>query len=246
MAATGIRYLDPNTTPMKIHSPSRFSRLILPAFLLLLTPGVAAPDAPKVTEDGLTQVAKSKADLVYVRSGVSFAGYKKLMLIEPTIAFRKNWQTDQKFQTPSNPVTDADMAKMIETGKQVLVEEFGEALTKAGYTFVAERGADVLAIKPQILELDIAVPDPDNSIGSYKKVYTDDAGEATMVIELYDSVTGQLLARAFDRTTADYNSFNRRTERTQQTNLQDAHYVTREWARMLVKGLERAKAAKTP
>jgi len=232
---------------MKTHLLPRAAHLILPAALLLIIPArAAASDAPQVTPDGLTLVEKSKADLVYVLSGVSFAGYKKLMLVEPTIAFRKNWQTDQKFQTPSNPISDADMAKMIDMGKKVLVEEFAEALTKAGYTFVAERGPDVLAIKPQILDLDVGVPDPDNSIGSYKKVYTDDPGDATMVIELYDSVTGQLLARAFDRTTAEYNSFNRRTERTQQTNLQDAHYVTREWARMLVKGLERAKAAKTP
>jgi hypothetical protein len=219
---------------------------LLSVVLFLFTAGVAAAAVPEVTPEGLTLVKGAKADVVYVRPGVSFAGYTKLMLIEPTIAFRKDWQKDTQWNEARGRVTDAEMAGMIATGKKILIEEFAKTLMAAGYTFVQATGPDVLAIRPAIQELDIPAPDPSNQIGSYNRVYTEQSGEATLAVELYDSVTGQLLARAYDRTTGDDPAFNRRSERTQQTNIQDAHLLMREWAKMLAKGLERAKAAKMP
>jgi len=231
---------------MKTHSTPRSSRLVLSATLFLLAAGATVPVFSEVTPDGLTQVKKAKADLVYVRSGVSFAGYNKVVLLEPTVAFRKNWQADGSVAAAKRPVTEAEMAKMIDTGKKMLVDEFSRRLAKAGYTLVTAAGPDVLAIKSAILELDINAPAPDSQIGSPNKVYSDRTGEATLVVELYDSVTGQLLARAYDQTAGDYDSFRRNTERTQNTNIQDAEYVMSDWARKLVKGLERAKEAKIP
>jgi hypothetical protein len=128
----------------------------------------------------------------------------------------------------------------------MLTEEFSRRLTKAGYTLVTESGPDVLAIKSAILELDINAPTPASQRGSPNKAYSDRTGEATLVVELYDSVTGQLLARAYDQTAGDYDSFSRNMERTQNTNLRDAEYVMSDWARKLVKGLERAKEGTIP
>ena len=232
--------------PMKTHPTPRSSRLVLPVTLFLLAACATVPALSEVTPDGLTQVKKAKADLVYVRSGVSFAGYNKVVLLEPTVAFRKNWQAESSSKAVNRPVTDADMAKMIDTGKKMLTEEFSRRLTKAGYTLVTVAGPDVLAIKSAILELDINAPVPESERGSTNKVYADRTGEATLVVELYDSVTGQLLARAYDQTAGDYESFRRNTERTRNTNIQDAEYVMNDWSKKLVKGLERAKEGKIP
>lgn len=219
---------------------------LLSAVLFLLTVGVAAAAVPDVTPEGLTLVKGAKADVVYLRPGVSFTGYTKLMLIEPTIAFKKDWQKDTQLDNARGRVSDAEMAGMIAMGKRILIEEFARTLMAAGYTFVQTTGPDVLAIRPAIQELDIPAPDPSNQIGSYNKVYTEQSGEATLAIELYDSVTGQLLARAYDRTSGDNAAFNRPKERTHDTNVQDAHLAMREWAKMLAKGLERAKSTKVP
>lgn len=233
---------------MKTHSLSRSSRRILPAALFLLAAFATTPGFSEVTEDGLTRVDKTKADLLYVRAGVSFAGYKKVVLLEPAVAFKKNWQANSNstIEPTGHPVSDEGMAKMIATGKKMLTDEFSHRLTKAGYTLVNEPGPDVLAIKSAILELDVYAPDPDSQLGLFKKVYTEYAGEATLVIELYDSVTGQILARAYDQTAGEYDSFARSTARTHQTNLRDADYVINDWGRKLVKGLERAKEGKVP
>jgi len=229
---------------MKTPPAPRSFRLIPLGALLLVT--ACATAAPQVTPDGLTEVRNTRADALYVRSGVSFAGYTKVVIIEPTIAFRKDWQADKKMEQPLRPVTDADMAKMIAMGKKLLVEQFARALTKAGYTLANETGADVLAIKLAIQDLDVAAPDPNNDAGSsFNKTYSA-ASEATLAIELYDSVTGQLLARAYDRRSGETRSSSSATERTQQTNITDASYAMGQWARLLVKGLEDAKAAKVP
>src|SRR4051812_22404913 len=117
--------------------------LRLPVALFLFVACATIPQASEVTADGLTQVTKAKVDLVYVRAGVSFASYKKVVLLEPTVAFKKNWQADTSLEAAKYQVSDEDMAKMIATGKKMLTDEFTQRLTKAGYTLVNEAGADV-------------------------------------------------------------------------------------------------------
>lgn len=63
-----------------------------------------------------------------------------------------------------------------------------------------------------------------------------------LVIELYDSVTEQLLVRAID-TKRDDDSFAWRIPRNQSTNIRDARAAFQSWAKMLAKGLDRARKA---
>src|SRR5688572_30425926 len=103
------------------------------AFSLSAATLVRAATPPETTPDGLVLLKKTSADLVYHRPGVSFGGYTKVLLVEPTIAFRKHWKTDISFETPSRPVTDADMERIIAKGKELLLEQLAAELTKAGY-----------------------------------------------------------------------------------------------------------------
>jgi hypothetical protein len=212
--------------------------------LLLVFSGraFAAVQAPDTTPDGLARVKKAQADMVYRRPGVSFAGYTKILLVEPTIAFRKDWQLNIKFQTPTRPVTSDDMQKMIVKGKGLLIEEFAAELTKAGYTLATGVGPDVLAVKPMIYDLDIYAPEPDDVNQSWAKIYTHGVGEATLVVELFDSVSGQVLARAYDQKSSEDNHSTWLVPRNQVSNIADARRAFSEWAKMLAEGLNRAKA----
>jgi hypothetical protein len=225
---------------------SALSRRLLVTFTALVAAaaGIAAAP-PETTPDGLALVKDAPADLVYRRPGVSFAGYKQILLVEPTIAFRKHWQTNVQMQDPRHPVSSEDMAKMIAQGKKMLLEAFAEELTKAGYTLANGVGPDALALKPAILDLDVYVPDPNNLLmGMASKTYTDGAGEATLLLELYDSETGQLLARAFDQKGGSGDNYTWRIPRNQATNVSAARNALADWAAMFVRGLERAKTAK--
>lgn len=199
--------------------------------------------APETTPDGLVLVKKTSADLVYHRPGVSFGGYTQVLLVEPTIAFRKHWKTDINFETPSRPVTDADMQRIIAKGKELLLEQLAAELTKAGYKLADGVGPDVLAVKPQIFDLDVFAPQPGDLAATVANTYTKGVGSATLMIELFDSPTGQLLARAFDQKSSEENRSTWTVPRNQASNTGDARRAFADWAAMLAHGLERAKAA---
>jgi len=206
----------------------------------------AAEKPPEKTPDGLALVRDTEADLVYRRPGVSFAGYRKILLVEPTIAFRKNWQTNLQVTDPGHPISGKDMEKMIAKGKELLLQAFAEELTKAGYALADGIGPDTLALKPAILDLDVYVPDPNNELGAVSSIYADGAGEATLVLELYDAETRQLLARAFDQKGSKGDNYTWRVPRNQATNVIAAQNALSGWAKMFVRGLERAKTAQMP
>jgi hypothetical protein len=52
----------------------------------------------------------------------------------------------------------------------------------------------------------------------------------------------QLLVRAYDTKSNENDGFNWRMPKTQASNIRDARFAFQDWARMLVKGLDAAKA----
>ena len=93
-----------------------------------------------------------------------------------------------------------------------------------GFEIVSEPDYDVLLVRAAIIDLDVTVPD--TSAAGRSRSYTADSGAATLYIELYDSVSGQILGRAFDRQAARQNtSVMRWTNRA--SNTADARRVFR-------------------
>ena len=221
---------------------SRLPLLAVLAFTLAFATRSSAATPPETTPDGLALVKKTSADLVYRRPDVTFGGYTKILLVEPTIAFRKNWKTDISFKTPSHPVSDADMQRIIGKGKELLIEQLAAVLTKAGYSLADGVGPDVLAVKPAIFDLDILAPTTSDLPATVENVYTKGVGSATLMIELYDSSTGQLLARAFDQKSSESNRSTWGVPRNQASNTADARRAFADWSEMLAEGLKRAKA----
>ena len=101
----------------------------------------------------------------------------------------------------------------------------------------------MLAVKPAIFDLDILAPVPGDMPATMAKVYTKGVGSATLMIELYDSPTGQLLARAFDQKSSESNRSTWGVPRNEASNTGDARRAFADWSAMLARGLERAKAA---
>ena len=210
--------------------------------LVLLAACTASSNWPDVSDDGLVRVEhkKSRANAIYVLKDADFNGYEKIKLEEPSIAFRKYWKEDINSSRTLSRISDRDMEKMIARGKKLLTEEFTKRLEKGGYKVVNEGGANVLEVKPSIVDLDVYAPDPSNLSNAWTQTYTRGSGEATLILELYDSMTNQLLARVIDRK-VDQDSYISRIPRTQASNIADARRAFNEWARMLAKGLDEAK-----
>jgi len=216
--------------------------LALGSLLLLAACATTAPDA---IPEGLVRVKDTQADLVYVRPGIDFAKYTEFYLIEPTIAFRADWESDMALPGGGGGmITSSDIERMKDTGKKLLAEEFDAELTKGGFTLVKQPGAHALAVKASIVDIYVTAPDPSNLAGTWGRTYARSGGSATLEIELYDSVSGQILARAHDEKVQGEDGWSWRFQRNQMSNINDARVAFAGWAEMLVNGLKRAKAAK--
>jgi len=186
-------------------------------------------DIPEFTHDGLQRVIDSKAAIAYVKPGVDFSVYDRFMILDCYVAFKKDWQKDynRDQRSTSGKVTDKDMERirneMAKVFREVFVEELSE---NDGYELVDAPADGVLLIRPAIIDLVATAPDTQSAGRSY--TFVDSRGAATLYIELYDSVSGEVLARAVDRK-AD-RSHGTMQWATRTGGRADAKRILRKWA----------------
>jgi hypothetical protein len=115
-------------------------------------------------------------------------------------------------------------------------EEFARELQATGnYQVVSESGPDVLRVTPRIVNLYLNAADAGSVART--RTYMTSAGELTLLAELHDSSSNQLLMRVADRREAD----NVRLERTNgMVNDSEIRTVAGTWARVLRKALDKA------
>lgn len=219
---------------------SLFPTLVVFMAAVFLT-GCETTSAPAVSEDGLVRIKSKRADVVYVQPGASLDGYDKIMLIEPQISFRQDWQSDWNMNNPMRRVDDRYVVDAVATGKRLLQEEFAKALTKKGFTLVDQPGPDVLTVKPAIIDLDIYAPDPNNTAGMWSKTYSNGSGRATMFLELFDSSSNQLLVRIMDTRDNENDGYSWRMQRNRAINMNDARFAFSAWGTDLANGLIQAQ-----
>jgi hypothetical protein len=217
----------------------RLAKIAATFGLALMVAGVATPAPaaePPAEWDGLNRTPSKQVDLLYVRSGASLAGYQRLRLDPVQVAFDKNWTPNRDARSLSQRISSADMEKI----KTDLATEFRKILKaelgKSGYGFVDENGEDVLRVTAAIADLSITAP---GNSDARSRSYVANAGAMTLVLELRDSVSGQLLARVIDRQEARANG--RFEVSSRAANSGEAITVMSRWAGLLRKGLEDVK-----
>ena len=187
---------------------------------------------PVATEtiDGLVLVEGAKS--AYVKPGADFTPYTKIMLLDCQVAFREDYVRDyNRGRTGSNRLRSSDIERIKEDVAGLFREVFTEVLSeKDGYEIVDEAGDDVLLIRPAIIELDITAPDT-RSTGRTRN-FTSSSGSATILIELYDSVSGAILARAAEFKESKYRGGNL-SYTNSVTNRSDAKRIFKDWAKRL-------------
>ena len=207
---------------------------------VLLSPAVAdKQELPPINEDGLHLLEESNAAIVYVDPAASLTPYNKVMLLDSYVAFKKNWARDQRRTSIDRR---GPTAREIEEIKQNLATEFRkvfvEQLTENGYEVVTEPADDVLLVRPAIINLDVNAPDTQQAGRS--RTYVESAGEMTLYVELYDSVTGDIIAKAMDAQ-ADRGFGGYYTWANSVTNRAAADRILKGWAQLLVGALDQAR-----
>jgi Protein of unknown function (DUF3313) len=217
--------------------------LTILAASLLTTSLFAESEPPQVLPDGLQLVEQDSRGEIYADPDVDWSVYTSIQLEQATVAFRKNWQRDQNQYPNMLRVKASDMDKIKTELSELFNEVFVEELTQnGGYQMATESGENVLRIAPQIVDLDVYAPDiPQPGI---QRSYTRRAGRMTLQLELYDSVTGDLLATASDRREAPDRGYMQWT--TSVSNRFDARLMLQSWARDLRKRLDEARNSTAP
>ena len=202
---------------------------------------VAAPKSPRVqtgpdaevTYDGLHRVDRSVMDMAWVKPDLDLTGYTKLMLASGGISYREvdgpvNRRTDTEF-----PISDEAKERF----QQIVREEFIEELEQLHrYEITDQPGRDVLVLVGAIIDVVSRVPP--EPVGR-SSIYLSAAGDATMVLELRDSMSNEVLARGADRRAAEA-TFPGPANSV--TVWSDVRRLAKTWARLLRTRLEELTA----
>lgn len=203
-----------------------------------VSPAVAASKAPD-TWDGLARIDAKRFDAAYLLPGADFRSYTKVILDPTEVAFEKDWLRDHNRNATSisQRISEGDARKGLDLVRTGFEETFRKAYPEAGYQVVTEPGPDVLRVRTAVTNLYVAAPDQATSGRS--RTYTREAGAATVIVEVRDSLSGAVLGRAVDaRTTGDTGPYFRNSV----SNRAAFMSLFQRWARISLDGLAELKA----
>lgn len=189
---------DVTNNTKKMYRPARW--LAVASLLIAPLSLPAQEEADQETSwDGLVQIESSSVAGAFINPEADFSVFRRVAILEPQVAFRSNWQRDQNRGRSQN-VRASDVERIKADVAALFVDVFTERLEAAGYAVVNYADDDVLVLRPGIIDLDIAAPDL-NRVGR-SRTYAANTGAATVFVEMFDSLTGDLLGRAVDRRSA--------------------------------------------
>jgi len=204
------------------------------------TPTIDTSPEAEVTFDGLHEVKGGSADQSWARPGVDLSQYSKIMLQGAGIEYRPGGESGRSFSARSRggpyEVTEQQKAGL----RAIVGEVFLAELSKSEhFTIVSEPGPDVLLVRGTILDVVSYVPPEPIGPGA---IYLSKVGEATLVLELRDSITDAILARAVDRGVAE--DMTRVSKSSTVTNTAMVKRLVGSWARLLRERLDQFGAPK--
>ena len=215
------------------------------ACLLALTLAVSSSFAVSKKEvdeamsrDGLQKISVKGLDLAYARPGASLAAYKRIKIDPVEVEFDKSWDPAKtgsriKLSDEEREKIKANVAKLVE-------EEFAKAVQKGGtYQVVSESAPDVLRVKVSVLNLYVNAPSGSAGAGR-SRTYVSSAGQMTLLAELSDAASGQMLARVADRREANGVGARGMQLADRILNEDAAREVAAAWAQTLRKALDKA------
>jgi len=211
----------------------------------LATSGTLAAGKTKMDEamshDGLQKVTVQGLALAYARPGASLARYDRVLIEPVQVAFNRNWDPTR---TGSRIKLSQEERENIRNGvARIVQEEFVRELqTLSSYKVVNEAGADVLRVKVNIVDLYVNAPDTESTARS--RTYTVSPGQMTLIAELFDSESGEILARVVDRREGRNDDTLRLSSSL--VNRGEAQDIAASWARSLRIALDKAHGIGKP
>jgi hypothetical protein len=183
--------------------------------------------------DGLVRRPGTRIDTVFVKPDADISGFTSVMLDPVQVSFASNWDPNQGVRNPARRLNAADVAA-IQTGLATMFREtFSADLARGNFQLVEQAGPDTLRVSAAIVNLFVTAPD--TMTAGRSRTYTANSGQMTLVLELRDAVTGELLARAVDTQRGRQSGSMSFTNSV--TNTADARRAISTWSTALTQGL---------
>ncbi len=200
------------------------------------TPTIDTSAEAEVTFDGLYPVEGGRMDVAWARPDFSLEAYSKVMLEGVGVEYRPG---GSKRRTMSTSKSNEFFELSPETKarfRELMGVAFEEELAKGeNFEIVTEPGPDVLLIRGGLLDVVSFVP-PEPMGRS--DIYLSRVGEATLVLEMRDSLSNAIVLRAIDRRAAEdmAGGFSRSNS---VSNSSEFRRVARAWAGIVRDALDR-------
>ncbi len=183
------------------------------------------------TYDGLYPVTRgNRMRRVWVKPDLDLTRYTKILPSGEGVSFRDLPRSSANRGTGFE-VDAAMQERLPEMARDIFREELARS---ERYEITDEPGPDVLWIRGTLIDVVSFVP-PDRA--GRRRMFLRSIGEATLVLELRDSESGEVLARAADRRSADRGGTG--VEIRQRADARsEVRRVLRDWARLLRRRLD--------
>jgi len=200
------------------------------------TPSIDTGPEAELTFDGLAPISNARFSNAWIDPDVDFAGYDKIMAGGAEFEFRavkKSTSSSSMRRSSENEfwISDKNKQKLIDTVSEVFVEELQKS---KHFEIVDEAGPDVLIIVGVLHDIVSRVPPEMIGRGD---IYLSSVGEATLIIELRDSLSGETIYRAVDRRTAE-RAGGSAVRSSSVTTWSEVRRMARRWATRLTQGLD--------
>jgi len=201
----------------------------------------SGPNA-EVTHDGLVRVRWSRYKYVWLKPGADFGSYSNVMMDPVSISYKREPRETEGRRNPNRgnfALSESQTADM----KRYFSEAFEKELGKLqNFTFTNAAGPNTLRVEAAIIDLVVNVPTRPRG---GDMVFTTSAAQMTLVLELRDSVTGEILARSADRrdTQSGSGAVSDLTYSTPATNTGAVRLLFKRWAQILASRLDAIHSA---
>ena len=202
--------------------------------IALVAAGCATSTQPAPDLDGLVLRPSKGLDAVYLRPGINFKAYGNIVLQPVQVTFDKDWDPNSSERDVSRRLSEQDIHKIKDEMAAEFRRIFIEELQSGGYPIVDRAGADSLLTTASLT--DVYINAPDTLAPGRSRTYTMESGRMTLVMDLHDGATGQLIGRIVDREIGD--NFGRLEVTNIVTNSADFRRAVADWAERLRKGLD--------
>ncbi len=199
------------------------------------TPNIQqGPDA-EYTFDGLVRIDNSRFKDSWVDPDIDLSRYNKIMVGNAEFEFRAVKKSSSATLARSNEseywINDQNKQKLIETVSEVFRDELQKS---EHFTIVDKPAPDVLILVGGLHDIVSRVPPELIGRG---EIYLASVGEATLVLEARDSLSGETIYRSLDRRSAEQ-AGGQMIRANAVTTMSEVRRLARRWATRLREGLD--------